>query len=94
MMAPQQYGCPDGEPRLLLLQRVQFSADFLMVSSNYYMENVLFFEDCLAGYIQLVRVLPQVLLAGGAISSPQVLMLSGVGPAEHLRSKVRYIANA
>ncbi|CBJ25560.1 conserved unknown protein [Ectocarpus siliculosus] len=29
----------------------------------------------------------EILLAGGAISSPQVLMLSGVGPAEHLRSK-------
>lgn len=31
----------------------------------------------------------QVLLAGGAVSSPQVLMLSGVGPADHLKSKVR-----
>lgn len=30
----------------------------------------------------------QVLLAAGAVSSPQVLMLSGVGPAEHLESKV------
>eukprot|EP00903_Cladosiphon_okamuranus_P007876 g7613.t1 len=29
----------------------------------------------------------EVLLAGGAISSPQVLMLSGIGPAEHLKSK-------
>jgi choline dehydrogenase len=27
-----------------------------------------------------------VLLAGGAINSPQLLMLSGVGPADHLRS--------
>ncbi|MBO9664776.1 choline dehydrogenase [Dokdonella sp.] len=27
----------------------------------------------------------QVLLAGGAINSPQLLMLSGVGPADHLR---------
>lgn len=31
----------------------------------------------------------QVLLAGGAISSPQVLMLSGVGPEQHLKSKVQ-----
>ncbi|CAN0254078.1 unnamed protein product, partial [Ectocarpus sp. 4 AP-2014] len=29
----------------------------------------------------------EVILAGGGISSPQVLMLSGVGPAEHLKSK-------
>ena len=28
----------------------------------------------------------EVVLCGGAIGSPQVLMLSGVGPAEHLRS--------
>ena len=28
----------------------------------------------------------EVLLAGGAINSPQTLMLSGVGPAEHLQS--------
>ena len=28
----------------------------------------------------------QVVLAGGAINSPQLLMLSGIGPADHLRS--------
>lgn len=28
----------------------------------------------------------QVLLAGGAINSPQLLMLSGIGPADHLRA--------
>jgi choline dehydrogenase len=31
------------------------------------------------------RVRGEVLLCGGAINSPQLLMLSGVGPAEHLR---------
>jgi choline dehydrogenase-like flavoprotein len=29
----------------------------------------------------------QVLLAGGAVNSPQLLMLSGIGPADHLRSR-------
>ncbi|HXV25016.1 MAG TPA: choline dehydrogenase [Alphaproteobacteria bacterium] len=37
------------------------------------------------GRIKRVRADREVILAGGAINSPQLLMLSGVGPADHLR---------
>lgn len=37
------------------------------------------------GKTEQVRVNREVLLSGGAINSPQTLMLSGVGPANHLR---------
>ncbi len=39
-----------------------------------------------AGQTHTVRASREVLLAGGTINSPQLLMLSGIGPAEHLRS--------
>jgi choline dehydrogenase len=36
----------------------------------------------------------EVILSGGAVNSPQLLMLSGVGPAEHLRSlDIEVVAN-
>ncbi len=38
------------------------------------------------GRSQLVRAEREVLLAGGSINSPQLLMLSGIGPADHLRA--------
>ncbi len=38
------------------------------------------------GILTTVYADREVILAGGAINSPQLLMLSGVGPADHLRS--------
>ena len=37
------------------------------------------------GTERTVRATAEVVLCGGAVNSPQLLMLSGVGPAEHLR---------
>ena len=38
------------------------------------------------GQERVVRAAREVLLCGGAVNSPQLLQISGVGPAEHLRS--------
>ncbi|HEX2914302.1 MAG TPA: choline dehydrogenase [Chloroflexia bacterium] len=37
------------------------------------------------GEVKQARAAREVILSGGAVNSPQVLMLSGVGPADHLR---------
>ncbi|OWJ67625.1 choline dehydrogenase [Inquilinus limosus] len=42
-------------------------------------------EYAQAGQVRVARAAREVILCGGAINSPQLLMLSGVGPADHLR---------
>jgi choline dehydrogenase len=38
------------------------------------------------GTVHLARATGEVILSGGTVNSPQLLMLSGIGPAEHLRA--------
>ena len=40
----------------------------------------------LEGRDEVARVTREIILCGGAINSPQLMMLSGIGPADHLKS--------
>ncbi|HET7016010.1 MAG TPA: GMC family oxidoreductase N-terminal domain-containing protein [Streptosporangiaceae bacterium] len=47
------------------------------------------------GAEQVARANSEVILCGGAINSPQLLMLSGIGPADHLREHdIRVVADS
>jgi choline dehydrogenase len=43
------------------------------------------------GAEQTARAQAEILLCGGAVNSPQLLMLSGIGPADHLREHPRCV---
>jgi choline dehydrogenase len=65
----------------------------LEVQTGAHVLRLLFDNDRAIGveYLQgtsrvMMRVNREVILCGGAINSPQTLMLSGIGPADHLRS--------
>jgi choline dehydrogenase-like flavoprotein len=38
------------------------------------------------GRKHIVRANQEVIVSGGSVSSPQILLLSGIGPEEHLKS--------
>jgi choline dehydrogenase-like flavoprotein len=46
-------------------------------------KGVEYFKD---GQYRTIRVRKEVIVSAGAIQSPQLLMLSGIGPKDHLKS--------
>lgn len=66
---------------------------------NVHVLNLLFKEDKVAGVrtyweesdeVREIKANKEVILCAGALRSPQILMLSGVGPAKHIRQKGLY----
>ena len=66
-------------PRLRLITRAQVER---IVIEHHRAVGVEYVHD---GRRRVLRCNREVLLAAGALASPQLLMLSGIGPAEHLR---------
>ena len=66
----------------------------LKIFSNSFVEKIIFdgkkaigIEVKIKGKIEKVYANKEIILSGGAINSPQLLMVSGVGPADHLKEK-------
>ena len=68
-----------GRPNLRVITRAQASRVLLEGKRAVGVE---YLQD---GRTQQVRARKEVILSGGAFGSPQLLMLSGIGPADHLR---------
>lgn len=45
-------------------------------------KGVQYFKD---GRYRMIRVMKEVIVSAGALQSPQILMLSGIGPKNHLK---------
>jgi choline dehydrogenase len=69
-----------GRPNLTVRTRTQVAR---VVIENGRATGVSYMQN---GQITTERANREVLVCGGAVNSPQILMLSGIGPAEHLRS--------
>ena len=66
----------------------------LKVFTDAFVEKIIFdgkkaigIEVKIKNKIEKIYANKEVILSGGAINSPQLLMLSGVGPSEHLKDK-------
>ncbi len=71
------------------LQRRNFSVEMRALVHRIVIENdrATGVEYSQPGGLRLVRAKREVIVSGGAIGSPQILMLSGIGPANHLRDQ-------
>ncbi|GBN33898.1 L-sorbose 1-dehydrogenase, partial [Araneus ventricosus] len=55
----------------------------VLINKNKEAYGVRFEKD---GYVHDIRARKEVIVSGGSINSPQILMLSGIGPKEHLEN--------
>ena len=69
------------------------SRDNLTILTNAQVERIVTEGKCAtaveyrdrSGTLQTIKARREIILSGGAINSPQLLMLSGIGPADHLK---------
>ena len=57
-----------------------------MVGEGLYKADILYDESAADGELKKVKASREVIVAGGAFNTPQLLLLSGVGPREELES--------